>query len=183
MTSQETSRYLKSIFEDLHQAIRTWHVYKEMNDHVCQRPFGYIEFIETVCTALLDSVIMACSRPVDHRRGTLSLRKLLEQLDKNSEENEQLKSWLTANNGTLETLKQVRNEFIAHSASRKTQPVNLISSDLEKITTSLEEELRQLGSIIQQADYDFDSDKEAIQRETGRVMEILWNAWLVESQQ
>ena len=153
-----------------------------MTHQAFQRPFGYDEFTQTVRTALLDSVIMACSRSVDHSKGTLSFPKLLLQLDKNSEEHEQLKGWLFANKGLLESLKQVRDDFVAHSASHKAQPEKPISPDLERITTSLEEELYQLGSIIQQADYAFDEDSRAIQRETAAVMEILWNAWQAESQ-
>ncbi len=93
---------MSSIFQDLFHAIMAWQVYSELRPQQSYGTMGYVEFLHPVGLALLDSVVMACSRIVDDTRTTMSMRKLLQRFRRRDKELVELDKRLAQHEHALE---------------------------------------------------------------------------------
>jgi hypothetical protein len=181
MPSEETSTYMASIYQDLHRGFRSWEVWKEIWFRLSQQPIGYLEFIEPVQPALLDSVILAISRTLDNDSRTMSIPNLMSTDSTliGSGLEKEIDQRLTTFGPTLLKIRQRRDQHIAHQDMNKSDPtVPLDVIEIDRFITSLVEDFRKIGVFIYHSDYVFDHDIERTKVETARVMEILQEEWL-----
>ena len=180
MTMDQTSELMSSVYRDLHRAVSSWEVWKEVRNQLYQQPAGHFEFSEPVQIALLDSVLLAISRVLDEGRKTMSIPKLrkTESRLSDSKLKQRLDQFSVEYEPTFKKIKQRRDRYIAHQDRTKGDPnVQLEVVEIDKLIDSLIDIFRELGGSLQSSDYDFNHVRESRKRETTKVMAVLQEHW------
>ncbi len=176
----QTSESMSSIHRDIHRAVSSWEVWKEIRNQKSRQPAGHFEFFDSVQIALLDSVILAISRVLDRDNRTMSIPNLVETESRLIDSNwkQRLDGLFLKYQLTVNKIGQRRDQYIAHQDRTKCDPNDPLDVvEIDKFIDSLVDSFRELRGFLQSADYDFDYVRESRKRETTRVMTVLQEDW------